>query len=52
MATKHKKEDQILYIGCNQYKSLITIGTERGFRVFDTDSMKEVGGRGGRLWMS
>ena len=41
-----RKEDQILYIGCNQHKSLITVGTEKGFRVFDTETLSEVGGRG------
>jgi hypothetical protein len=46
MQGKQRKEDQILYIGCNQHKSLITVGTEKGFRVFDSESLREVGGRG------
>jgi len=41
-----KKENQILYIGTNQHKSLITVGTEKGFRIFCTETFKEVGGRG------
>jgi len=41
-----KKEEQILYIGVNQNRSLISMGTEKGFRVFCSNTLKEVGGRG------
>jgi hypothetical protein len=41
-----KKEEQILYIGINQNRSLISVGTEKGFRVFCAKELKEVGGRG------
>lgn len=41
-----RKEDQILYIGSNQHRSLITVGTEKGFRVFCSETFQEVGGRG------
>ena len=41
----HKKQDQILYIGFNQKKSLVTVGTERGFHVYKSETMEEVGMR-------
>lgn len=44
-STLTKKDDQILYIGINQNRSLISVGTERGFRVFCAQTLKEVGGR-------
>ena len=40
-----KKEEQILYIGFNQKRQLITLGTEKGFRIFSTITLKEVGSR-------
>ena len=40
-----KKTDQILYIGFNQKKSLISVGTEKGFHVFLSSTMEEVGAR-------
>lgn len=40
-----KKQDQILYIGFNKLKSLITVGTENGFHVFLSSTMEEVGAR-------
>lgn len=44
-----RKEDQILYISSNQHRSLITVGTEKGFRVFCSETLKEVGGRGKKI---
>jgi hypothetical protein len=42
---RDKKPDQILYIGFNQKKSLVTVGTEKGFHVYDSQTMEEVGAR-------
>ena len=42
----NKKEEQILYVGSNQDRSLITIGTEKGFKVIDTETLQEVSSRG------
>ena len=44
MAT-HKKQDQILYIGFNNKKNQVTTGTEKGFHVYQSDNMTQVGGR-------
>ena len=45
MVHNHKKQDQILYIGFNQRKSQVTVGTEKGFHIYQSDTMEAVGGR-------